>query len=151
MWVPRTDAYLPRLDQAPVRRAWVAPAHGGAPGEHTFGRRRATRRQRTATDGNELSLKVLDVRAARCALRGALSAPYSLTVPRFVAQLRELKTWGRAIGQYLAVPQELQRLRADHGPKVVEFEVANRAYFAASISDRVLRARRDKRDPHRQV
>lgn len=31
---------------------------------------------------------------------------------------------------------ELQRLRADHGPAVLAFELANRAYFAASISDR---------------
>lgn len=31
---------------------------------------------------------------------------------------------------------ELERLRADHGPAVLAFERANRAYFAASISDR---------------
>lgn len=31
---------------------------------------------------------------------------------------------------------ELQRLRADHAPSVLSFETANRAYFAASISDR---------------
>src|SRR6478752_3737976 len=31
---------------------------------------------------------------------------------------------------------ELQRLRADHQPAVLAFEVANRAYFAASVSDR---------------
>lgn len=31
---------------------------------------------------------------------------------------------------------ELQRLRADHASAVLEFELANRAYFAASISDR---------------
>jgi [ribosomal protein S5]-alanine N-acetyltransferase len=31
---------------------------------------------------------------------------------------------------------ELQRLRADHARAVLEFERANRAYFAASISDR---------------
>ena len=31
---------------------------------------------------------------------------------------------------------ELQRLRADHTPAVLAFELANRAYFAASISDR---------------
>lgn len=31
---------------------------------------------------------------------------------------------------------ELQLLRADHAPAVLAFEVANRAYFAASISDR---------------
>ena len=31
---------------------------------------------------------------------------------------------------------ELQLLRADHGPAVLAFELANRAYFAASISDR---------------
>lgn len=30
----------------------------------------------------------------------------------------------------------LQRLRADHAPAVLDFELANRAYFAASISDR---------------
>ena len=31
---------------------------------------------------------------------------------------------------------ELQRLRADHAPAVLAFELANRAYFAASNSDR---------------
>jgi ribosomal-protein-alanine N-acetyltransferase len=31
---------------------------------------------------------------------------------------------------------ELQRLRADHAPAVLAFEVANRAYFAGFISDR---------------
>lgn len=31
---------------------------------------------------------------------------------------------------------ELTRLRADHAPAVLAFERANRAYFAASISDR---------------
>jgi [ribosomal protein S5]-alanine N-acetyltransferase len=31
---------------------------------------------------------------------------------------------------------ELQRLRADHAPAVQAFELANRAYFAAFISDR---------------
>ena len=31
---------------------------------------------------------------------------------------------------------ELQLLRADHAPAVLAFEVANRAYFAAFISDR---------------
>ena len=31
---------------------------------------------------------------------------------------------------------ELQLLRADHGPAVLAFERANRAYFAAFISDR---------------
>jgi ribosomal-protein-alanine N-acetyltransferase len=31
---------------------------------------------------------------------------------------------------------ELQRLRADHGPAVLAFELANRAYFAAAVSDR---------------
>ena len=31
---------------------------------------------------------------------------------------------------------ELQLLRADHGQAVLTFELANRAYFAASISDR---------------
>ena len=30
----------------------------------------------------------------------------------------------------------LEQLRADHAPAVLAFEVANRAYFAASISDR---------------
>jgi ribosomal-protein-alanine N-acetyltransferase len=30
----------------------------------------------------------------------------------------------------------LQRLRADHAPAVLAFELANRAYFAASVSDR---------------
>ena len=31
---------------------------------------------------------------------------------------------------------ELQRLRAGHAPAVLAFELANRAYFAAFISDR---------------
>ena len=31
---------------------------------------------------------------------------------------------------------ELERLRADHASAVLDFELANRAYFAASISDR---------------
>ena len=31
---------------------------------------------------------------------------------------------------------ELQPLRAEHAPAVLAFEVANRAYFAATISDR---------------
>ena len=31
---------------------------------------------------------------------------------------------------------ELQLLRADHGPAVLAFELANRAYFAASVPDR---------------
>jgi ribosomal-protein-alanine N-acetyltransferase len=31
---------------------------------------------------------------------------------------------------------ELQRLRADHAPAVLAFELANRAYFAAHVSDR---------------
>src|SRR6266496_2464990 len=30
----------------------------------------------------------------------------------------------------------LQRLHVDHAPAVLDFELANRAYFAASISDR---------------
>jgi len=32
---------------------------------------------------------------------------------------------------------DLQRLRADHAPAVLAFELANRAYFAGFISDRV--------------
>jgi ribosomal-protein-alanine N-acetyltransferase len=31
---------------------------------------------------------------------------------------------------------ELQQVRADHAPAILAFELANRAYFAASISDR---------------
>lgn len=31
---------------------------------------------------------------------------------------------------------ELQRVRADHGPAILEFEIRNRAYFAAWITDR---------------
>ena len=34
------------------------------------------------------------------------------------------------------VVPELQRLRPDHAPAVLEFELANRSWFAASISDR---------------
>jgi [ribosomal protein S5]-alanine N-acetyltransferase len=41
----------------------------------------------------------------------------------------------RRLGRVGAVP-ELQRLRADHAPAVLAFELANRAYFAAFISDR---------------
>jgi ribosomal-protein-alanine N-acetyltransferase len=39
------------------------------------------------------------------------------------------------LGKVVPVP-ELQRLRAAHGPAVLAFELANRAYFAASVSDR---------------
>jgi [ribosomal protein S5]-alanine N-acetyltransferase len=38
-------------------------------------------------------------------------------------------------GYSWAVP-ELQRLRADHTPALLAFEIENRAYFAASVSDR---------------
>ena len=31
---------------------------------------------------------------------------------------------------------ELQRVRADHAPAILDFEITNRAYFAASITDR---------------
>ncbi|MEU1904829.1 GNAT family N-acetyltransferase [Streptomyces hygroscopicus] len=31
---------------------------------------------------------------------------------------------------------ELKRLHADHAPAVLDFELANRAYFAASVTDR---------------
>jgi ribosomal-protein-alanine N-acetyltransferase len=31
---------------------------------------------------------------------------------------------------------ELQRLRADHAPAILDFETTNRAYFAASVTDR---------------
>lgn len=31
---------------------------------------------------------------------------------------------------------ELQRLRADHAPAILDFEITNRAYFAASVTDR---------------
>jgi ribosomal-protein-alanine N-acetyltransferase len=44
-----------------------------------------------------------------------------------------------AAGQHLSkvgAVSELQRLRAGHAPAVLAFELANRAYFAASISDR---------------
>jgi ribosomal-protein-alanine N-acetyltransferase len=34
------------------------------------------------------------------------------------------------------VVPELQPLRAEHGPAVLDFEITNRAYFAASITDR---------------
>jgi [ribosomal protein S5]-alanine N-acetyltransferase len=36
----------------------------------------------------------------------------------------------------VATTPELQRLRAQHGPAILAFEMENRAYFAASISDR---------------
>jgi ribosomal-protein-alanine N-acetyltransferase len=38
-------------------------------------------------------------------------------------------------GRICTVP-ELERLRIDHGPAVLSFEVENRAYFAAAVSDR---------------
>jgi [ribosomal protein S5]-alanine N-acetyltransferase len=41
----------------------------------------------------------------------------------------------RRLGRVGRVP-ELRRLHADHAPAVLAFELANRAYFAASISDR---------------
>jgi [ribosomal protein S5]-alanine N-acetyltransferase len=37
---------------------------------------------------------------------------------------------------YVPTTPELERLRADHGPAILAFEIANRTYFAASISDR---------------
>lgn len=40
------------------------------------------------------------------------------------------------LGHRLHDMPELQRLRADHAAAVLAFELANRAYFAASISDR---------------
>jgi ribosomal-protein-alanine N-acetyltransferase len=40
-----------------------------------------------------------------------------------------------ACGESRAKP-ELQRMRSDHAAAVLAFELANRAYFAASISDR---------------
>src|SRR5215467_5938579 len=42
---------------------------------------------------------------------------------------------GHRLSRVWAVP-ELERLRADHAPAVLAFELANRAYFAAFISDR---------------
>jgi [ribosomal protein S5]-alanine N-acetyltransferase len=45
-----------------------------------------------------------------------------------MARVRQLSKVGRV--------SELQQLRADHAPAVLAFELANRAYFAASISDR---------------
>lgn len=47
---------------------------------------------------------------------------------------RKLRRPLRVIWVSRAVP-ELQRLRADHAPAVLAFELANRVYFAASISD----------------
>lgn len=44
-------------------------------------------------------------------------------------------TVGRPSDYLLTVP-ELQLLQADHAPAVLDFELANRAYFASSISDR---------------
>ena len=41
----------------------------------------------------------------------------------------------RSLSSVGLVP-ELQRLRADHAPAVLAFELANRAYFATFISDR---------------
>src|SRR5215471_11224018 len=38
--------------------------------------------------------------------------------------------------RYDQVVPELQRLRADHAPAILDFETTNRAYFAASITDR---------------
>src|SRR5262252_4877987 len=42
---------------------------------------------------------------------------------------------GHRLSRVWAVP-ELERLRADHAPAVLAFELANRAYFAAFITDR---------------
>ena len=44
-------------------------------------------------------------------------------------------TLAYCLGKVGPVP-ELKRLHADHTPAVLAFELANRAYFAASISDR---------------
>lgn len=40
------------------------------------------------------------------------------------------------MGRYVRSVFELQRLRSDHAAAVLAFEVANRAYFAASVTDR---------------
>jgi ribosomal-protein-alanine N-acetyltransferase len=46
---------------------------------------------------------------------------------------------------------ELQQLRADHGPAVLAFELANRAYFAGFISDRGDEFYDDFTDRHRAL
>ncbi len=43
---------------------------------------------------------------------------------------------GRGAAGYRGAVRELQQLRSDHAPRVLAFELANRAYFATSISDR---------------
>lgn len=54
----------------------------------------------------------------------------------FRSGLRESRWPGAlSLGSVAPVP-ELQRLRADHAAAVLAFELANRAYFAASVSDR---------------
>src|SRR5690242_619305 len=45
--------------------------------------------------------------------------------------------WPRpAEGAYARAVPDLQRLRADHAPAILDFERANRAYFAARVGDR---------------
>src|SRR5450631_1525203 len=46
---------------------------------------------------------------------------------------------------------DLQRLRADHEASILEFELANRSYFAASISDRGDEYFRDFSHEHRKL
>jgi [ribosomal protein S5]-alanine N-acetyltransferase len=46
---------------------------------------------------------------------------------------------------------ELQQLRADHGPAVLDFELANRAYFVGFISDRGDEFYDDFADRHRAM
>jgi RimJ/RimL family protein N-acetyltransferase len=47
-----------------------------------------------------------------------------------------MRLGGKARSGYCWAVPELQRLHADHAPALLAFELANRAYFAASISDR---------------
>lgn len=55
--------------------------------------------------------------------------------PRLYAELTLLPACGEP-PRYVGGVSELQQLRADHAEEVLAFERANRAYFAASISDR---------------
>jgi [ribosomal protein S5]-alanine N-acetyltransferase len=47
-----------------------------------------------------------------------------------------MRLGGHARSRYSWAVSELQRLSADHTPALLAFELANRAYFAASVSDR---------------
>src|SRR5262245_48275876 len=64
-----------------------------------------------------------------------LALPVRTLAPPVCTPAPPVRTPGAAGAYRCAVP-ELERLRADHAAAVLSFELANRAYFAAWVSDR---------------